>query len=266
MQFLEALPLWPLWPILLFISLFTYLGYLYVARTYGLHGDPADTAHWASTGAWKLFSGTATGLFILIGFTISLLWTTFDAEIRAVNEEAQAVSRIISTSERLDDDATLRVKTAIKEYLEVAISPDGDQKVLAQAYDGKYTRLPSTDALRNLANEIGRSENYTDSNRKVEATLLLQFSDVISARDEVTNVKLVTMPNVLKFVLLLSAAAVCVVAGAMLSGHVGRPLIGSWVLTISLALSLTFWLDDPFSGVWRVQMDGLKELAESLPG
>jgi hypothetical protein len=265
-QFLESLPLWPLWPLLLFTALFTYLGYRYVAWAYGLDAENADTAHWASTGAWKLFSGTATGLFILLGFTISVLWTTFNAEIMAVNGEVQTVSRIIWTSEQLDDDATLRVKTALKEYLEVATSPDGDLKVLAQAYDGKYTRLPSTDALRNLANEIGRSENYTDSNRKVEATLLSQLSDVVSAREEIATIKLISMPNVLKFVLLGSAAAVCLLAGAMTQGQRGRVLIGTWVLSVSLSLSLAFWLDDPFSGVWTVKVSALRDLAESLPG
>jgi UDP-N-acetylmuramyl pentapeptide phosphotransferase/UDP-N-acetylglucosamine-1-phosphate transferase len=244
----------PLWALLLLLSVCTFAGHWFTKRT-----DDDDARMDLSDSASKLLGATATGLFVLIGFTISMLWWVLTDELDAVNQEVQTSGSIAGYAFLLEDDAKDRIDADLANYIQIVTTQD-----LAALQQGETGVLPSTSALVQLLAEVNSSENYTSENQWIKSELVEQVTALGSERASIRSIANRSMPSVLQAVLLIAAVVVAVFAGASMAAHRRPYLVIGWVLSSALALSLAFWLNNPVTGPISADFRSLEKVAENI--
>lgn len=243
-----------LWLVMLIIGLCTFLGHQLTKRVADddVRADLSDSAN-------KLLGATATGLFVLIGFTISILWSVLSDELSHIDAEVETVGSIAAYAYVLEDDAKSRIDDELINYLQIASTADS-----AALKEGDVDSLPSTAALVNLLAEVNSPENYTSENGWVKEQLVEAVVAVSAERASIRSIALREMPYSLRVVLFVAAGVVAVFAGSSMAAHRKPYLVIGWVLSASLALTLALWLDNPFDGPISADLSGLERLAEHI--
>lgn len=244
----------PLWQVMFIIGLCTFVGHQLTKRV-----ADDDTRSDLSDSASKLLGATATGLFVLIGFTISILWSVLADELGHIDAEVESAASIAAYAHVLENDAKSRVDDELINYLQIASTADG-----AGLKEGDVYSLPSTAALVNLLAEVNSPENYTSENQWVKEELVEAVAAVAAERASMRSIAIREMPYSLRVVLFVAAGVVAVFAGASMAAHRKPYLVIGWVLSVSLALTLALWLDNPFDGPISADLGGLDRLAEHI--
>ena len=244
----------PLWWVMLIIGLCTFVGHQLTKRVADddARSDLSDSAN-------KLLGATATGLFVLIGFTISILWSVLADELGHIDAEVESAASIAAYAYVLEDDAKSRVDDDLVNYLETAHAADD-----AALKQGDVDNLPSTEALVKLLEQVNSPENYTSENSWIKTQLVEAVAAVAAERASIRSIALREMPVPLKVVLFVAAGVVAVFAGASMAAHRKPYLVIGWVLSASLALTIALWLDNPFDGPVDADFGGLERLAEHI--
>lgn len=247
--------LWPFWALLVYIGGMVLAGHWVTRRVQDndVRSDISDSAN-------KLLGATATGLFVLIGFTIAVLWSVLQDELSAINAEVETAAKIAATSYLLEEpQAQQQILGSLIEYLEVASS--GDRLSLEQ---GDVPVLPSTTALTDLLKETNSAANYDASDKWIQQRLDELVTELAAERASARSIANREMPGVLRAVLLVASGVVAVFAGASMAAHSKPYLVVGWVVSLALALSLAFWLNNPFAGPMAANFEGLAQLADHL--
>jgi hypothetical protein len=244
----------PLWALLVYIGGMVLAGHWSTKRV-----QDDDVRSDLSDSGSKLLGATATGLFVLIGFTVAMLWSVLQAELSAINDEVESAAKIAATSYLLEPQAQQRIEASLIQYLEVASS--SDRLILEQ---GDVPVLPSTAALTDLLQEVNSAANYDASDEWIQQHADDLVGELAANRASVRSIANREMPASLRAVLLIASGVVAMFAGASMAVHRKPYLVVGWVVSLSLALSLAFWLNNPFAGPMAANLEGLAQLADHL--
>ena len=257
-DFMSGFPMHPLWGFLLLFSVIVFIGYWLASRLEEEEcKDLSDSAN-------KLLGATATGLFVLIGFCISMLWSILNDELAAVDDHVIVASELAWTSQQLDATANEQITEALVTYLN-AVAFDDRQAYEDEAFTkGNTTPYPSDSALQNLQQEVDDPENYTKDQTTIQQTLSQQVTKLAGTRESIRAIANRVLPYQTMVVLIVAAAVVALFAGASMASHRRPYLVIGWVLSSTLALTLVFWLNNPFTGPIEVDFTSIAGLADRL--
>ena len=244
----------PFWLLVVYLGSCTALGLWFTKRV-----DNDDARADLSDSGNKLLGASATGLFVLIGFTVAILWNVLQDELGAINNEIEVSGKISATSFLLEEEATDRIWADLIDYLDVVST--GDVLHLAT---GDAPELPSTTALVALLEEVNNPRNYTTENQWIQQTLVNDVALLSGNRASIRSIATRVMPPVLAAVLVIASGVVAIFAGSSMANHRKPYLVVGWVLSLTLALSLAFWLNNPFTGPIRANFAGVADFADHL--
>ncbi|MAT60748.1 MAG: hypothetical protein CMH41_03680 [Micrococcales bacterium] len=255
-QIIETIPWWSI-PIFCFILI---SGLSMLARGLAQRSSQEQRLKEIADYSQKLTSATATGLFVLIGFCITMSWSTFNAGQSAIDSQFSGADRILVAldTSNLSEQDRKDFSNNLAEYLDKASTED-----IESLRAGQIRPLPSDDFIYSL--ELAVIALTDESKRMGEVTkqlLVTSLLDIVSGRAELQSVSNRVLPAGLLGLVFLAAMFVAMVMGASMS-RVRRPyLLIGWALVMSLALSVLIWLSQPFYAPLEIDVKSLSELAD----
>ena len=255
---ISSIPMHPFWILSILFSVIVFFGYWLTSRL------DEDESKDLSDSANKLLGATATGLFVLIGFCISICWSILNDELTAVDNHVIVASEVAWTSQQLDEPASEQINEALVNYLNSVAKADRAAYVDRAFVEGNTTPFPSSPALRKLQKEVDNPDNYTTDQTATQQRLSQQVTKLAGSRESIRAIANRVLPPQTLVVLIVAASVVALFAGASMASHRRPYLIIGWVLSSTLALTLVFWLNDPFTGPIDVNFKAIEGLADRL--
>jgi hypothetical protein len=252
---------WPSWVVLAVFALGS-LTVMFGARFLLSRHSDADRREELSGLAGSLNGPVGATLAFLVGFAVSITWTTMSSAQSSVEKlaaQAQQTALLVgSTLAPVDDE---RISTDMVAYLQ-AIA-DRDSVVLAQE---EVTEMPSFAALEKLQNDVHDLERNAADGADTTSLRTLQ-SGVLQMAQFQAELNAVARRGLPPVVLQLLIATGCLSAATvgLLAVNVRRPyLIVGWAVVIAMGLTVVIALYNPFEGSVAVTFDPLLDAAQRI--
>lgn len=251
----------PAWlEFLIWFLVFT--GVAFGARWLAMRTTSEERRHELAEHSHKLIGALAATFAFLVGFSITITWSSVSQGQQAVEDQAAYAQQLIWSLRGMQDtSAASTFEADLRAYLMSAATQDSD--MLAQGAGGT---LPSSTPLNALAADV-HAYSFAMEPPGPETTMLV--SNVQSlAMGEASIIALSQrqLPILLALLLVISGVAMAAVAGIG-AATVSRPyLLLVWCFVSGLAISVAFILDHPFGGTLAVDFRPIIVVAESLAG
>jgi len=257
---LPVSPPWVLFPLVWFIVMAAFAaGSRAIARKRTSQERQTQVARYSN----KLTSATATGLFVLIGFGITMSWNTFTAGQSAVDAQFVAADELIVASLDLENvQDKNRLLASVANYLDT--TTEEDFTFFAQ---GNVFPAPSVDSFRELQQAASAAIEDPGTGQKIQISLIEDsVTNLAENRGELLSVSNRVLPPVMMALIMISTLFVAVFMGASLSDEERPWLLFGWVCVLTLALAVMIWISHPFTAPLGIDISSLSELADVARG
>lgn len=201
-------------------------------------------------------------LAFLVGFAVSITWTTMSSAQSSVEKlaaQAQQTALLVGSTLAPADDE--RISADMVAYLQAVA--DRDSVVLAQE---EVTEMPSFAALEKLQNDVYALERNAPYGADTASLRTLQTGVLQMAQfqAELNAVARRGLPPVVLQLLIVTGCLSAATVG-MLAVNVRRPyLIVGWAVVIAMGLTVVIALYNPFEGSVAVTFDPLLDAAQRI--
>lgn len=212
--------------------------------------------------AHKLIGALAATFAFLVGFAITITWSSVSEGQQAVENQAAYAQQLAWSLKAMGDDGMASALEAdLRGYLMTAATQDSD--MLAQGAGGT---LPSSAPLDALAADVHAYSFAMDSQGPEGMMLVSNVQSLAMGEASIIALSQRQLPILLAVLLVISGVAMAAVAGID-AATVSRPyLLLVWCFVSGLAISVAFILDHPFGGALAVDFRPIIVVAESLGG
>ncbi len=203
---------------------------------------------------------TGTTLAFLIGFAVTITWGTMSGAQTAIEKVAASAQQISWLTENIDDKRTTRViNEDLSAYL-TTIANDDRPKLAS----GDIVQLPSFDYLDALERDVHSVGKQGSTAIPESGSLLSAAATLTGGQAELNALARRQLPNVVLWLLLLTASLSAAVMG-IVATNVKRPyLIFGWALVAAVGVSVVLSLYNPFDGTVSVDFKALTDAAARI--
>lgn len=237
--------------VVLFVS--TFLGYKLASAT-GINEDAHRHEH---------IAGLREGLFVLLGlllgFTIAMVLPRFDQRRDLVAEEAHAIGTVWLQAKMLPEPQRSKSVQLLREYVDVRRGFAGETLANPAALD---RTIRQTSVLQNQLWEQAMQVTQ-QSQTSIVATYVQALNEMIGISEKRLAAFENRVPPAVWIIILLVAVFQSFLTGYSLKRKVWLSLIVT-PLVLAIVMALIVDLDDPHTGVIRVQQNSMNRLANEI--
>ena len=246
-------------PLLLFVSvsialfLATYLGYRLALAT-GINEDSHRHEH---------IAGLREGLFVLLGvllgFAIAMVLPRFDQRRDLVVEEAHAIETTLLRAEMLPESQRSRSRQLLGRYVTVRHGFAGETLGNPEAVS---RTIQQTKALQEQLWEQAVQVAQQDRT-SITASYVQALNEMIGASEKRLAAFEHRVPDAIWIIILLVAAFQSFITGYSLKRKIWLSLVVT-PLVMAIVIALIADLDDPHTGLIRVEQNSMNRLFEDM--
>ncbi len=203
---------------------------------------------------------TGTTLAFLIGFAVTITWGTMSGAQASIEKVASSAQQISWLTENIQDVQEARViNEDLSGYLKTIVNQDRGKLAT-----GDIVQLPSFDYLDRLERDVHRIGKAGSKTIPESGSLLSSGATLMGGQAELNALARRQLPNVVLWLLFLTAGLSAAVMG-IVATKVRRPyLILGWALVAAVGISVVLSLYNPFDGTVSVDFQPLIDAAERI--
>jgi FtsH-binding integral membrane protein len=210
-------------------------------------------------------SGLREGLFVLLGlllgFTIAMVLPRFDQRRDLVAEEAHAIGTVWLRAQLLPEPQRSKSEQLLREYVDVRRSFAGETLENPTQLDRTIQQTNAIqDELWKQALQVAQ-QNQT----AIVASYVQGLNEMIGVSEKRLAVFENRVPEAVWIIILVVAVFQSFITGYSLKRKIWLSLIVT-PLVMALVMALIVDLDDPHTGLIRIQQNSMNRLASELNG